>query len=568
MSAMADLREQRLPGIAGRWPRFAWDYRGVARWLSFDESYWTVVLSVGLLFSTVYLDILLWFPGAGPLPIVGELGGSSLGRILLIVLVLLNAWVVDRLLLARTPSDLREVRWVRVTRTILAAIPLLGLAIVPLWQRLTRTLPLWAFTARPKTVLDLENSLPTGLGPRSLRTKMDTLRSWSQRLALQISWLVGCQIAPWFSGLYLLGRGRSLTAFVVCIFLHVAGAGAALAHSRIRGSLLQMTPGRALAFHLLPLGLLLPVPFSFLALLLWLPASEDRREDKGVIQTLYRTRAARRHPLAATRRPLQEEILGEAELRRRQAGAGKIFLLFLESAALSRLAAAFRFLLLPVWTLSGQLLLLLSALPGVVLLLAGAAGRSHRRFPRLATLTNHPSGAALTLVPPVFLWGLLSGTLNAPWQASSLAVLLLVIGFLGANVTLLAAIWSFVLSLFFGTPERPYTGKIVMLILFLVPAALSPLLARPPIFLGIVTFGALASPLAGIVIAARWLAPFRLRDLRDPRLPASLRALLRAMALTALLPLGGLALPWWGQVRRRHGPELDRWAARLREPAA
>ncbi len=563
---------QRLQEIASRWPRFAWDYRGLSRWLSFDESYWTAILAVGLLFSTAYLDILLRAPGEGPLPIVGQLGGSPAGRILLIALVLFNTWIIDRLLVARTPSGLREVPWVRMTRVILAGIPLLGLAVIPLWQRLTRTPPLWAFAARPKTVLDLEKNLPARLGPRSFLTTMDTrLRSWSQRLVPQIAWLVGCQIAPWFSGLYLLGRGRSLTAIVVCIFLHVAGASAALAHSRIRGSLLQMTPGRALTFRLLPLSLLLPVPFSLLPLLLWLPASEDRREDKGVIQTLYHTRAARRHPLAATGRPRQEEILGETEQRRSQAVAGKIFLLFFESAALSRLMAAFGFFLLPVWVLPGSLFLLLlalSVLPGVVLLLAGTAGRSHERFPRLAALTRHPSGTSLALVPPVFLLGTLSGVLDALAQRGTLADLLLMIGLLSASVTLLAAMWSFVLSLFFGTPERPYTGRIAMLFLFLIPAALSPVLARPPIFLGIVTFGALASPVAGIVIAARWLAPFRLRDLKDPGLPTSLRTLLRAIALTAVLPLGGLALPWWGQVRHRRGPELDRWAARLRETTA
>jgi hypothetical protein len=38
------------------------------------------------------------------------------------------------------------------------------------------------------------------------------------------------------------------------------------------------------------------------------------------------------------------------------------------------------------------------------------------------------------------------------------------------------------------------------------------------------------------------------------------------MALTAILLLGRLAFPWWSQVRRRYGPEIDRWAAQLREP--
>jgi hypothetical protein len=489
------------------------------------------------------------------------------------VLVLLNGWVLDRLLAARTPSDLREVPWVRVTRAILATIPLLGLAVVPVWQRLTRNPPSWAFAPRRQTALDLQKNPPIGPGPAVLLMRMDTrLRSWSQRLGPQIAWLIGCQLAPWFSGLYLLGRGRSTTAVAVCVLLHVAGAGAGLAHAALRSSLLQMTPGRSLAFRLLPLALLLPVPFSFLPLLLWLPASEDTREDRGVIQTLYRTRTARRHPLAATRMPRQDEITGETEHRRRQAAAAKISLLFLESAALSRLAAAFGFFLLPVWAMPAErllVLLLLPALPGLLLLLCGAAGRILDRFPRLAALANHPSGPSLAIAPPVLLFGALSGVLNASRQtAGSLDVLLLAAGLLGANVELLAALWSFVLSLFFGRPERPYTGKILALFLFLILAGFSPLLTQPQTCLNLVTFGALLSPLAGFAIAARWLAPFRFRDLRDRRLPGPLRRGLGGVVLTAILPLGGLALPVWDEVRRRRGLEIDRWAALLRETAS
>jgi hypothetical protein len=64
---------------------------------------------------------------------------------------------------------------------------------------------------------------------------------------------------------------------------------------------------------------------------------------------------------------------------------------------------------------------------------------------------------------------------------------------------------------------------------------------------------------------ARWLS-FDESYLKDPRLPVPLRALLREISLTAILPFGGLALPWWGQIRHRRGPELNLWAARLREP--
>lgn len=557
--------------IAKRWPRSAWDYRGLSRWVSFDESYWTAILAAGLLLSTVYLDVLLlWSPSARPLPVVGQLGGSPAGRILLVLLVLVNGWSLDRLLAARTPSGRREVPWVRMTRAALAAVPLLGLAVVPVWQRLTRSSPSWAFSPLPETALDLAGALPRSLGLAGFRTRMDArLRSWSQWFALQLTWLIGCQITPWFSGLSLLAENRKATV-IVCGLLHVAGAGAGLAHAALRASLLQMSPGRTMAFRLLSLALLLPVPLSFLPLILWLPAAEDTREDRGVIQTLYRTRTARRHPVAAARRPREDEILGGTESRRRRAEAGKIILLFFESAAISRLAAAFGLFVLPVWATPAPLLLTLLVLPGVpgaVLLLTGAVGRIFDRFPRFAGMANHPSGISLTLSPPVFLLGTLSGALDASSQAAVLAALLLLIGFAGANAGLLAAIWSFVLGLFFGTPQHPYTGKIVALFSFLILAAFSPILARSPIFLILVTFGALSSLLAGPGIAARWLAPLRLRDLRDPRLPVPLRALLRAVALTAILPLGGLALPWWGQVRHQRGSELDSWAAHLREPA-
>jgi hypothetical protein len=397
------------------------------------------------------------------------------------------------------------------------------------------------------------------------------LRAGSQRIVLQLAWLIGCQIATWLSGLYLIARDRSRAAVALWVLLHIAGAAAGLAHAALRSSLLQMTPGRSLAFRLLPLALLLPLPFSLAALLAWLPASENPREDKGIIQTLYSARAARRHPLAAARRPWQGEILGSTELRRHQAVRGKIFLLFFESAALSRLAAAFGFFLIPVWVLQGSLLLILlalPALPGAFLLFAGMAGRLLHRSPRLDSLANHPSCEPLILVPPVLLLGVLSGDLNALRDAGSVDALLLLAGFLGADISLLAAMWSFILSLFFGKPERPYTGKILVLFLFLILVALSRVLARPPIFLGIVILGALLSPLVGFAIAARWVAPFRWRDLGDRRLPAPYRKLLKKMTLTAILPLGALALPWWGEMRRRHRSALDRWAARLREPAA
>jgi len=485
VSPEAGAQALRLQRVARRWPRFAWDYRGLARQVSFDESYWTAVLAIALLLTTAWLDVQIWRKGAEPLPLLGNLDPS-----LLAVLLVVNGWVIDRLLTARTSTDRRMVPWVRTIRVLLSSIPILGLAVFPLWQRLLQSSPAWAFVPRKTAPLALDRHLPTRLGPVAFRTWLDTkLRAWSQRLPFQIAWLLGCQLAPWFSGLYLLTQKGTASAVTVCALLHLAAAGAGLAHAAVRSSLLQMTPGRTWAFRLLPLGLLLPFPLSFLFLLLWLPASEDTKEDKGLLQTLYRTRAGRRHPLAAARRPPLATITGASEERRGQAAAAKLLLLVLEGAALS-------------WFVEAELFRLL----------------------------------------------------------------LLALGFLGAIATFLRSMGTFLLSLFFGRPERPYTGQILLLVLFLLLAFLA--LTPPPAVPWLIAFIALVSPAVGIESARRWLAPLRLADLKNPRLPRPLRRRLVLMAITAILPLGGLALPWWTVVRRRYGSETARQAARLREAAA
>jgi len=70
----------------------------------------------------------------------------------------------------------------------------------------------------------------------------------------------------------------------------------------------------------------------------------------------------------------------------------------------------------------------------------------------------------------------------------------------------------------------------------------------------------------GLFLAlGRWLLrPFTLRHLADPRLPFRSRAILAGVALTAALPLGGIAIPFWIYAHHRLWPGMERsWAATL-----
>lgn len=573
--ATLEERNRRLRLLAKRWRRSAWDYRGMARWQSFDESFWTSALAVGLLIVTGYFDLSVWW-GLSPPPLflIGELGGTPGENVLLVLLLLTNVWVFDRLLAAKVPAGLSEASWLRWARGAAVAIPLAGLAVIPFWQWLVRNRPSWAFSSRPEgPPLRLEGRLPARFGIASGWMRIDArLRSWSQYLLPKAVWLVACQLTPLFSGLSLIQGHGPGTARTVNILLHLAGAALAWAHTILRSRDLQMTGRRARFFRLLPLALLLPVPFSLVPALTWFLGSEPEREDKGVVQALYSYRAPRRLPFAPVRGPRMGEIAGRREASRMWASGIKVALLGLESAVLAWIAASFGSPLLPLETYGGlwMSLVALATLPGLFLFFAGAVSRTSRRWPRFNFLADHPYAAFLFFVPLALMLGLLAGTLagsNGGQSGQRLHLLLALFGLGGILTTLLVLIWDFLLALSFGVPDRPLTGKAICVS---VSGALL-LLALLPIetFFGSLCAGiAILSLLGGLAVASRGLAPFRFRDLEDPRVPARLRGWLWFLTLTAVLPLGGLAVPVWIRMRHLHRPALDLQAARLRKPAA
>lgn len=556
MSHAQDTRALRLRKIASRWPRFGWDYQGLARWQSFDQSLWTGLLTAGSLFTTAYSDFSAWWSKPlVPLPLLG-----AADEILLVLLILSNVWILDRLLAAKTPAGFSAARWVRAARVLGSAVPLLGLSVIPAWQALVRRRPAWAFVRRSSRLpLLLDGPLPSRFGFAGWQTRIDTwLRSWSQLLIPQALWLIGCQLTPLFSGLYLLSQHRPAAALMVNVLLHLTGAAFAAAHVAVRIRTRQMSGVRAILFRFLPLVALLPVPFSLLTALIWLPFAEPEKEDKGVVQTLYSSRISRRHPFAAVRGPRLGEITSRREAGRRYSAMVKLGLLALESAVVAGIAASFGF------GVVSTRLAAVAILPGAILLIAGAITRTSGRCPRLGFLADHPYAIFLTFLPLAVIVGILAGLLAASHDVKSFRLFTACIGFGGILVTLLAAAWTYLLEVFWGVPERSYAGRFASMATFVLLILLALALSDIPVRL-FVALIVLASPCIGFVTAFLWLAPLRFRDLNDPRLPIHLRRQLRGVALTALLPLGGLAVPAWFGMRHRHGRELDKWAGQLRE---
>jgi hypothetical protein len=164
---------------------------------------------------------------------------------------------------------------------------------------------------------------------------------------------------------------------------------------------------------------------------------------------------------------------------------------------------------------------------------------------------------------------LLWGSLLAIGEAAVAGHLLVVVG-LGAVLltTLLFSPFNFLLA----RPGRQTFMTLVWILLFfeiVVTGAVmcsQPELAPPFVIL---FHAAMAlTPLWSLALFAGmggWLLhPFRLRHLFDRRLPRSARGILAAVALTAALPLGGLAIPFWIYARHRLWP---RYEPLLRESA-
>jgi hypothetical protein len=232
----------------------------------------------------------------------------------------------------------------------------------------------------------------------------------------------------------------------------------------------------------------------------------------------------------------------------------KTLLLVLDSAALfGAVPAAVRSEVFP------RILWIGAALAGVGMVIQ-VMGLSARllRIPLAQSLSRHPYGRYLLLTQAAFLAGVYGISLLKAGQVQAFGLLLC---FGGALCVMVSVVFLFLPTA--ASPSGP--DMTLWAILFLSFSAWGGLIAldrqlgQPSLAaLGIL---AALTPLwsLGLFLAlGGWfLRPFSWRDVADWKLPPGFRATLAFVILTAALPLGGLAIPFWIYARHRLWPRYE-----------
>jgi hypothetical protein len=196
-------------------------------------------------------------------------------------------------------------------------------------------------------------------------------------------------------------------------------------------------------------------------------------------------------------------------------------------------------------------------------LLVQAVGLSARalRIQDLADgLSRHPYGRYLLLTQAAFLAGFEGEFMLAQRQVKELGILLTAVGIL--CVTLLSLIVILAPFLKQG-PRKLWIWDALFFALSLLGACVAALgERRASLFLTILRISAVLSPLRSLglfhLLGGWLLRPFSWSQVLDRTMPARLRGTIVLLTLTAALPLGGLAIPFWIYARQRLLPRYER----------
>jgi hypothetical protein len=315
-----DAGAGRRAAIARRWPRYRWDANAQARqdWRSRQLAFPIVT---GCLISIAYLELALWRGEISPWWPFEPVYTTAAGRIALVLLIAINAWVLDRGLSSTTRGEWAMARWLLRLRLATIGVPLLGLGALPLWRWITDRRPPWAFRPACRPSLDLTTSGARSRGPSRLGARLETWRRRASRsLPGLVTWLIACQIVPLLAGLSWLGsevaagRGGKAVVTAACIPFHLVGWAAAAYYAGDRRRTWAPPGWGAWGLRLGPPLFLLPLPFPLLGVLCWLPAAEENREERTLTGAAGASRTTspgipRISPLPASRRvfyPLAE----------------------------------------------------------------------------------------------------------------------------------------------------------------------------------------------------------------------------------------------------------------------
>lgn len=593
---LAVSEDQRRLSVDCRWPRHQWDAQGRSRWAGWGWRNYLYIVICGLLVSSTLFEIALWKNGEKePWWPFGLLAESTPGLVVLFALILLNGWLIHRSLADRTPAERTLPLWLRGLRLMAVSLPILGLYMIPLWHWIVRTRPAWAFhtSTAPRLALATSPHPPCPLA--GFLSRVDRLqRTASQSFPALALWCVAGQIAPWSALLswlttaeFLSTTRRGALLALTCLF-HVLACLLALQYSVIRKRPIRTQRWRASMARYTSLLLLPPFPFFILGLFTWIASIGEGREEETLMETAHdrkslplwqtppRPKLVERFSRALqTIRGARDEIASilepfqgsreSGEIHRRFAFFRlKTFLLLFEAGALAWLLARLGRPLLSYQSFSPTDLtpfLLLAAL-GVIVELPFLAMRVFGWL-RRGRSDYHPYGRSLIFTQLALAAGLLLGTLLAVGDGKMTGLLLMMIG-LGTAIasTLLFAPISFLLLL----PGRQTSVILAWAVIFFELLAVGAVMhyhpGLAPLFMNLLKAAVALSPVFSLMLffgLNGWLLhPFSPRHLFEKRLPGRTRVALVAVCLTAVLPLGGLAIPFWIYAHHRLWPRYER----------
>ncbi len=570
---MSELDEDRAALVRRRYKQARLNAMGRGFWEHWrpgDSAFLVGMYSSVLL---LFLEPALW-SDIWPAGMIDVRVPDGLAAFLLLILPF-NGWIVDRFLANKTPGETAFPRWLLALRGLFACLPLIGLYVISFWRM---ALERRSFLRTPRPVaLSLHRGQP--LLPAGARTRA-IYRSGFFFVWMATSILQLLVWALWLVQTPALGAHRRTVILGACVLLHpLAGASMGLYFwQEIRSASLR--GWRRALFLIAPVLWVLAFPGMVLGFAIFLFADPSHTDLSWKVHA-NRT-AVGRDPLwkgleIGARRQWQEkpwfkqwlrpagllhpEATGSTERQITSFYRLKTLLLSLDAAALfgvlSRTAARWPVLASPLNTALRGIFWTAGTLAGVGALIQGIslAARLLRVSRAGEPLHRHPYGRYLLLTQLALLTGLYEAGLGAAGRIQELGLLLCLGGALCAV--------SSVLFLFFPTASSPNGPDMTLwALLFLSICAWGGLIAldgemgQPSLV--VLKILVLLTPLwsLGLFLAlGGWLLrPFSWRQVADPRLPLRLRASLLLMVLTAVLPLGGLAAPFWIYARHRLWP--------------
>ncbi len=573
-------REDRAAHVRRRFKAAGHDAMGRGFWEHWRPESSSFLAGIYSLIVLMYLEPALWFDRWPPVRF--DFRVPNWVAISLLPILPLNGWFIDRFLSSKTPSEAVIPRWRLFLRLLAATLPIFGIYAISLWREfLERSSFYGPSSASRNACLDLSKGrthLPSGVRSRAL------YRSGFFFIWLATSFLPALVWAVWLTKAVSLGPYWRFMTFGICVLLHLIAYVCVARYSRFEIQSTVVTGWRRALLLASPFFSLLAIPgtiFGFAALLFVNPSrrtltgqAHDSRSSAARVPVWRRLQEGVREQWQGKpwfrqwHRPFgldNPDRGGRADEQAIRVYRWKTLTLVLEGGALLEILMALARRapnLQPLLNSAVRYIMFISASLAVLGLAIQAVGFSARllRIQNLAdSLSRHPYGRYLLLAQTAFLAGIEGEFLLSQRQITQFGTLLS----LGSILCVMVLGVMMILSPFLELNRRTL---LVWAALFLTLGALGAVVAvlgenRIETFLATYEVLAALTPLwsLGLFLAlGGWLLrPFSWKHVFDRRLPRRLRATLALLALTAALPLGGLAIPLWIYTRHRILPRYE-----------